>query len=474
MMLNKRNLFFFFVFIFLCVFLLSFAFVGIRDSEHVVSTKQLMELSQLSNKVTDLLELEEEQKRDSLNKMIENQELGFVGMLYRNWQVKLGKNSNTSKKHSQFFSWSGESKIAMLIPVGKNEIKGAVVAQISTQNPVSIIMIGRIMVAFAMALFGVVCAIWFKAKQATQEIDHLCQEFTKYRRQHDSSDLVFSQQKFSNHIQKRTYILQQIWEQFLQTQKLLKIQVQKLEETVANLEIAEGKAQRFAVIGQAVAKVGHDMGNSNAALKSYVELSLKSFSKEPVLSPEMQKVLGFMQRMQVVISTLSALKNNLMEFISGKSDVNPAPYYLEELLHKVDANLGFIDKQRDGIDINLIKPEELQVRIDIDQMTRVIVNLVKNAWQKHHATGGSITVSLMRQKQDLLISIEDDGDAIPESIFHSLFQVLATEGKAEGVGIGLSVCKQIIEAHQGRITAENLSESKGVKFSIFIPSAVIE
>ncbi len=470
MTLNKKNLLIFFILVFFGTFLLSFAVVGIHDSDHVISTKQLTQLSQLGNKVTDLLEMEEAEKTESLNKMIDKQESGFVGMLYRNWEVKLGENG---KKRSQFFSWSGDSEVAMLIPVGKAEIKGAVVVQIPTQNPVSIIMIGRLMVAFAVALFGVVCVIWFKVGQTTKEIDHLCQEFTRYRRQHDSSDLVVLQQKFATPFQKRTYILQQIWEQFLSTQKLLKEQVNKLEETVEELEVAKRKEQRFAVIGQAVAKVGHDMGNSNAALSSYVELILKSLSREPSLSNEMQKVLAFVQRMQIVVSTLNALKNNLMDFISGNSNVNPAPYYLEELLHKVDANLGFIDKQRDQIDIQLNMPEKLQVRLDIEQMTRVIVNLVKNAWQKLNATGGQIKVAFVQQGQSLVISIEDDGDVIPDSIFHSLFQVLATEGKAEGVGVGLSVCKQIIEAHQGKITAENLSDSKGVKFSILIPDSVV-
>ena len=73
-----------------------------------------------------------------------------------------------------------------------------------------------------------------------------------------------------------------------------------------------------------------------------------------------------------------------------------------------------------------------------------------------------------RVKDEAIISIKDDGNGIDEEILPKLFSKFATKSFS-GTGLGLFICKSIIEAHGGNIWAENNSNGKGATFSFTLP-----
>lgn len=116
--------------------------------------------------------------------------------------------------------------------------------------------------------------------------------------------------------------------------------------------------------------------------------------------------------------------------------------------------------------------EDLLVTIDTDRLERVLANLVTNA-VKFSTEHSSIMIQTRKEPNFVLITVADHGIGIPlekqETIF-DLFDHAKRSGTAgeKGFGMGLSICKQIIEQHKGKITVES-EEGKGTIFSVRLP-----
>ena len=113
------------------------------------------------------------------------------------------------------------------------------------------------------------------------------------------------------------------------------------------------------------------------------------------------------------------------------------------------------------------------IEFDAVLIDRVLCNLLDNA-AKYAPEGSKITISARTQQQDMLVSVSDEGLGIPENLENQMFDKF-TRGEKEsakaGVGLGLSICKAIIEAHGGKIWASNKSSpvETGAIFTFSLP-----
>ena len=123
----------------------------------------------------------------------------------------------------------------------------------------------------------------------------------------------------------------------------------------------------------------------------------------------------------------------------------------------------------------LYQPKDILLRADRIRISQVISNLLSNAIK--FSPGGTISiVSDLKStdkdknpiKDEAIINIKDDGNGIDEEILPKLFSKFATKSFS-GTGLGLFICKSIIEAHGGNIWAENNSNGKGATFSFTLP-----
>jgi two-component system, OmpR family, sensor histidine kinase VicK len=104
---------------------------------------------------------------------------------------------------------------------------------------------------------------------------------------------------------------------------------------------------------------------------------------------------------------------------------------------------------------------------DKERITQVISNLLSNAI-KFTDEGGEISLHIKRQTQHVIVSVRDNGQGIAPEIYPRLFTKFATNSVV-GTGLGLYISKNIIEAHGGRIWAENNLDGKGASFSFVLP-----
>ena len=121
--------------------------------------------------------------------------------------------------------------------------------------------------------------------------------------------------------------------------------------------------------------------------------------------------------------------------------------------------------------------EEIITAIDEDKIERVIINLLCNAI-KFTQKGGSIYVYIKRVKDEVFISVEDNGIGIPKDkineIFNRFYQVSDTLKKhEEGSGIGLCIVEEIVNLHGGKINVYS-EVNKGTKFEIILPIYTVE
>ena len=167
---------------------------------------------------------------------------------------------------------------------------------------------------------------------------------------------------------------------------------------------------------------------------------------------------------------LDRLVHNLLEISrlqSGHFIVNKDWHVLEEVL---GCALSQLDSQLKDHPVHIHLPQELPlVPMDALLLERVFINLLENA-AKYTPAGTPIEIAGTLAGPELRLVIADRGPGLPpgqeEKIFEKFYQ--GRPGTARGAGLGLAICRTIIEAHQGRITASNRPEG-GAEFSFTLP-----
>jgi len=127
-------------------------------------------------------------------------------------------------------------------------------------------------------------------------------------------------------------------------------------------------------------------------------------------------------------------------------------------------------KKKDNVRIIFTPKDDFLVEADKGRVMQVISNLMNNAIK--FTLKGTITVTTKKEeeKNEIIVSIKDTGSGIDPEIMPKLFSKFATKSQT-GTGLGLFVSQNIIEAHGGKIWAENNSDGKGSTFSFSLPLA---
>lgn len=151
------------------------------------------------------------------------------------------------------------------------------------------------------------------------------------------------------------------------------------------------------------------------------------------------------------------------------ANVTKTPEAAEEI---IAAAISRIRKRFPEQKINVTVPEELlMVPMDGTLIEQVIINLIENAIK--HSGETEIKVSLMKEHDMAVFEVSDNGEGIPEQDFPYLFETYVPNGKrssdsSRGMGIGLSICSSIVNAHQGKMEAYN-QEDGGAVFRFSLP-----
>ena len=157
---------------------------------------------------------------------------------------------------------------------------------------------------------------------------------------------------------------------------------------------------------------------------------------------------------------------------AGALPVSPEPFPTAQLVDRAK-NTFLSGGGRDNLDISL-DPDLPLVMADRRRIAQVIVNLLSNA-ARHSPESSAIRVRAVQEGVHVAISVADEGRGIPAEQLPRLFRKFSAstnrEGGAGDAGLGLAICKGIVEAHGGRIWAESDGASLGARFTFTVPAA---
>ena len=216
------------------------------------------------------------------------------------------------------------------------------------------------------------------------------------------------------------------------------------------------KSERLAAIGELAGMVGHDLRNPLATIKN-ASYFLK---KKDTAIPETQ-YREILETIDKSIDHSDKIINDLLDY-SREMRLELTKYSADTLVNEAME----ITQVPDRIKIVNHVDEDILVWVDVDKMMRVFINLIKNAIEAMPEKG-TLKISSCQTEECVAISFADSGTGIPKETLKNLFTPLFTT-KAQGMGFGLSICKRIIEAHEGNITVET-AVNKGTTFTITVP-----
>jgi signal transduction histidine kinase len=214
-----------------------------------------------------------------------------------------------------------------------------------------------------------------------------------------------------------------------------------------------------------IAMLAHDLQTPLTAiiLTAAAELRRTDDAREGAAAA---RILGCAQRMKQMTEDLLDFARS--RFASGLP-VRPQRVDLAELAAKA---LTEVEAARPRCRIRLEAHGDVRGEWDPARITQVIVNLVCNALQ-HGAREAPVDVRLVRQPDAIRIDVVNEGDPIPASDMHRLFEPFArgrsARSRRESVGLGLFIVSAIVAAHGGTVAIFNSSDAGTVTFSVRLP-----
>jgi signal transduction histidine kinase len=252
----------------------------------------------------------------------------------------------------------------------------------------------------------------------------------------------------------------------------MRAKVEELTSTRAQLV----RSERMASVGRLAAGVAHEIGNPITAILGMEDLMLGGG-----LGDDEQK--DFLKRMKRETERIHVVLHDLLDFArpeaTAPSGAPAAPADVREVVDTVTA-LVRPQKTFKSIAVSAELPEEaLRVKLPGPRLTQVLLNLALNAGAavgSKTREGGSGKVVLRARREEgppprVRIEVEDDGTGVPASMREKIFEpFVTTKEVGEGSGLGLAVCRGLIESAGGEIGVDP-SYAHGARFYLVLPAA---
>ena len=241
--------------------------------------------------------------------------------------------------------------------------------------------------------------------------------------------------------------------------------VRVLETLAAQAAVAIENARLFQQ-SDLIADLVHELRTPLTSIIGYTQLLLKQ-KLDPTITRQ------FLETINRESSRLNSLINDFLDLVrleSGKVRLNKKPVFLRRL---IDEAVAAVRPQAEArkIKLKVQVPVTLpSIMADEDRLMQVLLNLLSNAI-KYNKDGGLVEVKAERKDREISVSVRDTGIGIPPEVLPHIFEKFyrgPSEEVATGSGLGLSIVKQIVEAHGGKISVES-TPGEGSTFTFTLP-----
>ena len=214
-----------------------------------------------------------------------------------------------------------------------------------------------------------------------------------------------------------------------------------------------------------VSDVAHELRTPLSSIKGYIEAL-----REGLIEPHDEMIDSLHQEILLLTRLVEDLQD-LTLADAGELELNRQAISLEDIVLTVVESLQR-DAEEAGIDLKVSVKDSPLVEIDPQRIDQVLRNLLNNAL-RYTSAGGEVTVTLQAGTESAEVAVSDDGPGIPEEDLPHLFERFYRVEKSRnrdsgGSGLGLTIAKQIVEAHGGRIEVSS-KEGQGSTFRVILP-----
>ena len=243
----------------------------------------------------------------------------------------------------------------------------------------------------------------------------------------------------------------------------------EVEGELASLSQQLAHTQQLATLGTLTAGIAHEINNILTPVLAYAQLASANPHDTALGTKALQQAIAG-------VESASRITEAVMGFAKADADGDHT-----DVAEVVEASLACLgrDLARDGIELGLRLPNNAEVRIRPLALQQVMLNLILNAITALRGSGGELRIAAVaRADGTTSITVSDTGPGIPSGLAGRLFEPFVTgqenpragdDRRLGGSGLGLAVCKRLIETAGGSIEASS-TPGCGATFTIIIPT----
>ncbi len=245
--------------------------------------------------------------------------------------------------------------------------------------------------------------------------------------------------------------------------------LQKAEADLDALRNELNHSHQLATLGELTAGIAHEINNILTPVLAYAQLAMSNPHDAALRAKALERSIAG-------VESAARITEAVLGF--ARCDDNVAHANIVKVIESSIACMAR-DPARDGIDLVIDVDPETEVAIRPLALQQVLLNLILNAITAMHGKRGELRISAARENGDTRIRVADSGPGVPEEFAETLFDPFVSGHPSKpasghgGSGLGLSICRRLLETSGGSIVLETESpgaSTQGAVFTITVPN----